>query len=491
MGLDIGRAVTGKTKKDIDNLRQDQFKASQSNYSQGSLTYAEFGGNISGEEIEAEDGEFEVNNQTGEATELEGLPHEQGGITKAIPKHKASVVSDKITVGDVNKAFKSFGLTYEKGSNENTLAKQMKNETRKYYLKDKIKRPNDPISEKSLGNINQKFSDLNQLFLDITQRTEDDVNEIYKADMMSDPQMAAYGGKMKKKYFNGGNFDNEPGDFLKRKPSIPMIDYGDIDPSDYKFDYFSGVDNSNNKVSINPNQRLAYDDGWRPEGSSTTLDNAKLSSTGLPGSTIGDMSTMDYVTAGIGLGSTLFDAYQNRKIDDVKYPRFSPRGINVEPAVIAARKTGQRSLNQGFQSNVLNAPNAASVMANNTALATRGAEALGATEADLRFKGEMSNVEIDNQAGQVNTQIGMKEIEDYARNKGQVLSNRSQIGQNLYNNSAAFTQMKNKERVNSIIAKNIGTTNFRLIGDSIEYVNDKGEFVSRKMTAKEKRAAGI
>jgi hypothetical protein len=191
---------------------------------------------------------------------------------------------------------------------------------------------------------------------------------------------------------------------------------------------------------------------------------------------LGQMSTMDYVTAGVGLAGTAFDIYQNRKIDEVKYPRLNRKPINMTPAIIDARDDANTGINAAAYDIRTNAPTAGSYLANRTALGIKGAKGIGKQTADLRFKEAMTNTEIANQDIAGNVEIGIKEMQDYAANKGQVLNNRSQIARNLYGQTAQFAKNTNQEDTNQTIAENIGTSQVKWINKK-PYINVNGKWV--------------
>jgi hypothetical protein len=450
----------------MQEIANNKSKFNQANYSQNSLTYAQ-GGNL----VEVNEGGTHEESPYDGVDLGDGLVEENETLNiNPTTKKPEYVFPDRTGPKDLLKAL---GIKAKVGD------QSFADLSKKYKKRFTGKRPNDPISKNSEARELSILENQNDLLLSLTQRTEDDVNEIYKADMMSDPQIAAYGGKMKKKYFRGGNFDNEPGDFLKRKPSIPMLDYGDIDPSDYKFDYFSGVDNSNNKVSINPNQRLAYDDGWRPEGSSTTLDNAKLSSTGLPKSTIGDMSTMDKVALGVGaLG--VFNSLRNNKLGKTKFERLSTEDVNPTTAQILRRKEGQRRMSAASQNITNLTPTSQANLANQVSAHLNDRTPMDV--AQLGLEAEMQNVNTRNQAAGKNVDISMQETIANEQNRATQAMNENQALSNAYNITAAGAQMSNKQDMNRLIASEIGTSNFKINPKTkkIEYYRD-GRFVSEDL----------
>jgi hypothetical protein len=150
----------------MQEIANNKSKFNQANYSQGSLTYAQ-----GGEIVDIEGGGTHEENKYG------GVPVGPNALLEQ---------DEKLVDGD-------FVLSNRLGDENGTFAEQLtKEENRGSKMRDN---KTDKFSKWRIKNKKDKLVALNQAALE-------DINSIFEADTFND--IAAYGGKMKKKYFSGG-----------------------------------------------------------------------------------------------------------------------------------------------------------------------------------------------------------------------------------------------------------------------------------------------
>lgn len=418
-------AISGKTKSKLADYRTNQQSVNAAN----SPTY-----NI----------EFELG---GSLNDINGPTHEQGGVQQT-----SNIETEGGETQFNNDYIFSDRLTYP--GKKTSFAKLSKKIRDKYTGK----RPNDKIS---------KEAEEREL------ATLADIQETVRGQIMSDAIQMAYGGSMKtkKKMGGGGTFD---------------FDFTDLDGTDNNSLNNFTVDDigllagdtpkNNNPLSFTQSDAKKYGINSKdnniivtPNSKSNTLDND-----------LGNMDWMDYGSMGLQVANAAFDLYQNRKIDPVNYKKAKPKLIDTYKAKRLASNEIDKQVNAGLNTITQTGDTGQRTLSNAKALAIKGAQAKGNQVANIMMQEELGNVDILNNFEIANTNIANKEIEDYAKNKGQVLTNRSTAMNNLTQNLVGSAGTAKKYKMQKYITSQLGTANWKWTKDGLITLTDTGEIVDPK-----------
>jgi hypothetical protein len=235
---------------------------------------------------------------------------------------------------------------------------------------------------------------------------------------------------------------------------------------------FYGKDVDGNDVSINPNMVNQYEQGWKPEGTSSLKSkSANQPNQGLTG--------LDYASGLLQASGPLSQIYYGAKgPDPVNYERIKADKIDPTVAIILAAEEGRRAQDSAAYLMRQNAPTSGSYMNNLRNLSLQSGKQRGLQSASLRQAADIENTRMQNQVNAQNAQISMQEQIDRLQEKDAARTNVTEGLSGLGSSTANMIRDYRTNQINNIIAKNIGTNDWRFdtVTNEIVFKRDGKEF---------------
>jgi hypothetical protein len=147
----------------------------------------------------------------------------------------------------------------------------------------------------------------------------------------------------------------------------------------------------------------------------------------------------------------------------------------MEPAIIDTRNDINTGISGVAYDIRQNAPTQGSYLANRTSAGIKGAQAAGKAIGDIRMRQELANTEMKNKDNYANVEISRLEKIDQAANDAAARNVARTAAAGIYGATAQGIKNKNQEKMNALIASNIGTNNFKIVNGKVEYIKNGQE----------------
>jgi hypothetical protein len=177
--------------------------------------------------------------------------------------------------------------------------------------------------------------------------------------------------------------------------------------------------------------------------------------------------------SGIGMASGLIGPLahliNNKKPKPFNYVKPTPTTLNPTAALAVARKFANDKYNKAAYTIKQNSPTSGSHLANtlvNTQNAAMNDALAGAT---IQSGYDRENANIYNTFAQNNAAISNKNIDEMRADKGNYATQNTNAFYNLGANIQGGIRNMNQGRMDDLIANNIGTSNYKLVGNKIIY----------------------
>ena len=316
-------------------------------------------------------------------------------------------------------------------------------------------------------------------------------------------------------YGNPNSYDSSYGTNIPATPTASIGEFYDqFTNNDLMYDnYLKGaVPNSgplaNNQLTANDKAALAFQEKYSQPGQMTAdlIDNTKgnksnkegmrgtlskapvntftqntsdLTPTVYPDSQLSNnnrnqnTNNSSNLLSGIGIASGLIGPLahliNNKKPKPFNYVKPTPTTLNSTAALAVARKFANDKYNSAAYTIKQNSPTSQSHLANtlvNTKNAAMNDALAGAT---IQSGYDRENANIYNTFAQNNAAISNKNIDEMRADKGNYATQNTNAFYNLGANIQGGIRNMNQGRMDDLIANNIGTTNYKLVGNKIIY----------------------
>lgn len=166
--------------------------------------------------------------------------------------------------------------------------------------------------------------------------------------------------------------------------------------------------------------------------------------------------------------------------DDVNYQRVGAEFIDPTKAIILSNEEARRAQDLAGYNLRQYAPTSGSFMSNIRGLGLAAGKQRAGMAAGLQAQADAANVEIKNRINQFNNQIAMQEQIDRLQEKDAARTNVTEGLSGLGSSTANMIRDYRTNQVNQIIAKNIGTNNYKYdpVNQTITYADQNGKMIT-------------
>jgi hypothetical protein len=315
-------------------------------------------------------------------------------------------------------------------------------------------------------------------------------------------------------YGNPTSYDSSYGTNIPATPTASMGEFYDqFTGSDLMYDnYLKGaVPNSgplaNNQLTKDDKAALAFQEKYSQPGQMTAdlIDNTKgnksnkggmrgtlskapintftqntsdLTPTVYPDSQLNNNNNTNSnnssnLLSGMGIASGLIGPIahliNNKKPKPFNYVKPTPTTLNPTSALAVARKFANDKYNSAAYTIKQNAPTSGSHLANTLVNARQSGFTDAATGAGIQSQYDRENANIYNTFAQNNAAIDNKKIDEMRADKGNYATQNANAFYNLGANMQGSIRDIKEGKINDLIANNIGTSNYKLVGNKIIY----------------------
>jgi len=177
--------------------------------------------------------------------------------------------------------------------------------------------------------------------------------------------------------------------------------------------------------------------------------------------------------SGIGMASGLIGPLahliNNKKPKPFNYVKPTPTTLNSTAALAIARKFANDKYNSAAYTIKQNSPTSGSHLANTLINAKNAGMTDAVTGAGIQSQYDRENANIYNTFAQNNAAIDNKKIDEMRADLGNWRKENTNAFYNLGANIQGGVRDIKGSRINDLIANNIGTTNYKLVGNKIIY----------------------
>ena len=231
--------------------------------------------------------------------------------------------------------------------------------------------------------------------------------------------------------------------------------------------------------TIGPNgpitEAKAIEQGWKPEQPTTTT------TTTTPPTKNG-LSTSDWMDLGTGALSLAGPAYQffQPKPEPFKYQKAKATTLDPTTAIVLANQASREAQSLADYNIKQNAPTSGSYLANIRANALQSGLGRGRTGAGIRQQYDINNAGILNQMEQYNTEIENRNIDAIQQDLANFQEQRTNALYNAGANLAGMRRDYKGNQINEMIAKNLGTANFKYdpVTETFKYPGPDGQMIT-------------
>jgi len=233
--------------------------------------------------------------------------------------------------------------------------------------------------------------------------------------------------------------------------------------------------------TIGPNgpitEEQAIAQGWEPEQLTTKT----------PPPTKNGLSTSDWMDLGTGalsLAGPISQFFQ-KKPKPFQYKKASATTLDPTTAIVLANQASREAQATSDYNIKQNAPTSGSYLANIRGNALQFGKQRGLGAAGIRSQYDLQNAGILNQFGQYNTDIENRNIDAIQQDQANFQEQRTNALYNAGANVAGMRKDYKANKINEIIAKNIGTNNWQYdeATQTIKYKTPSGQTVSMPVQA--------
>jgi hypothetical protein len=281
---------------------------------------------------------------------------------------------------------------------------------------------------------------------------------------------------------------------LDRLPELPNNQLSPMPPSSpaddtiYNEKYVKGVDADGRPVSWNPAILDDYDStaGMRKQVDPSTLGedftNTKQQISPANAATPGGSERMSAADWGTMIGQLAGPAHQffQKKPEPFKYQKAKATTLDPTTAIILANQASREAQSLADYNIKQNAPTSGSYLANIRANALQSGLGRGRTGAGIRQQYDINNAGILNQIEQYNTEIENRNIDAIQQDEANWQTQRTNALYNAGSNLAGMRKDYKGNQINEMIAKNLGTANFKYdpATETFKYPGPDGQMIT-------------
>lgn len=193
------------------------------------------------------------------------------------------------------------------------------------------------------------------------------------------------------------------------------------------------------------------------------------------------LTALDYGSGLLQAAGPLSQLYYGLKgPDDVNYERIKADKIDPTVAIILAAEEGRRAQDSAAYLMRQSAPTSGSYLSNLRNLSLQSGKQRGLQSASLRQAADVENTRMQNQVNAQNAQISMQEQIDRLQERDAARTNVTEGLSGLGSSTANMIRDYRTNQVNQIIAKNIGTNNYKYdpVNQTITYADQNGKMIT-------------